>query len=179
MKTNILLRQVSIDEKTRALIEKKLSKLDKFFHDETSASVTLSKQRDNERLELTISQHGRIFRSEVTAESFTHAIDTAVSVIERQIRRNKTRLEKQLRESAFIKAASRAEEEIIEDIPEEGDFDIRRKDFTIVSMSVEEAILQMNLLEHDFFVFIDSATDCVSVVYKRHDDKYGVIVTHR
>ena len=173
MKTNILLRQTQIDDKTRALIEKKLSKLDKFFKDEPTAAVTVSKQREKERLEVTISQYGRLFRSEVVAEDVSHAIDTAVSVIERQIRKNKTRLAKNLRDSAFVKENVEFEE----DIEEEKEFDIRRKDFKLEPMSVEEAILQMNLLEHTFFVFKDADTGSTNVVYKRHDDKYGLIIT--
>ena len=174
MKTNILLRQTTIDDKTRAIIEKKVNKLDKFFREETAASVTISKQRDKEKLELTISQRGRIFRSEVLAEDASHAIDTAVATVERQIRKNKTRLEKSLREGAFIKNAG----EPFEDVAEEGEFDIRRKDLTLSPMSVDEAILQMNLSEHSFFVFKDADTGAVCVVYKRHEDSYGMIVTN-
>ena len=173
MKTNILLRQ-TIDDKTRAIIEKKVAKLDKFFREETTAFVTVSKQHDNEKLELTISQRGRIFRSEVLAEDASHAIDTAVSTVERQIRKNKTRLEKSLREGAFIKSA----DEPAEEIDEEVDFDIRRKDITLSPMSVDEAILQMNLSEHSFYVFKDAGSGAVCVVYKRHEDSYGLIVTN-
>lgn len=173
MKTNILLRQTQIDEKTRAIIEKKLSKLDKFFREEPTASVTITKQREKEKLEVTISEHGRLFRSEVLAEDASHAIDTAVSVIERQIRKNKTRLAKNLRETAFVKDSSDFEE----DVPEEVEFDIRRKDFKLAPMTVDEAILQMNLLDHTFFVFKDADTGNTNVVYKRHGDKYGLIIT--
>lgn len=173
MKTNILLRQTQIDEKTRAIIEKKLQKLDKFFREEPTASVTITKQREKEKLEVTISEHGRLFRSEVLAEDASHAIDTAVSVIERQIRKNKTRLAKNLRETAFAKDAADFEE----DVPEEVEFDIRRKDFKLAPMTVDEAILQMNLLDHTFFVFKDADTGSTNVVYKRHGDKYGLIIT--
>ena len=174
MKTKFLLRQTSIDDHTRAIIEKKVAKLDKFFREETTASVTISKQRDKEKLELTISQHGRIFRSEVLADDASHAIDTAVATIERQIRKNKTRLEKSLREGAFIKNA----DESFEDIAEEGEFDIRRKDLSLEPMNAEEAILQMNLSQHSFFVFKDADSGAVCVVYKRHGDSYGLIVTN-
>ncbi|MBQ0124998.1 MAG: HPF/RaiA family ribosome-associated protein, partial [Clostridiales bacterium] len=80
MKVNFLLRQTSMDDKTRAIIEKKLAKLDKFFREEAQASVTVTKVREKEKLELTISQRGKLFRSEVTAESASFAIDTAVDV---------------------------------------------------------------------------------------------------
>ncbi|MBO4354163.1 MAG: ribosome-associated translation inhibitor RaiA [Clostridia bacterium] len=175
MKTNILLRQTTIDDKTRAIIEKKVAKLDKFFRNETAASVTISKQRDKEKLELTISQRGRIFRSEVLAEDASHAIDTAVATVERQIRKNKTRLEKSLREGAFLK---NVDEPVEEDVEEEKEFEIRRKDLRLDPMSADEAILQMNLSEHSFFVFKDADTGAVCVVYKRHEDSYGLIVTN-
>ena len=101
------------------------------------------------------------------------SIDACVSTIERQIRKNKTRLAKNLRETAFAKDGSDFEE----DVPEEGEFDIRRKDFKLEPMTVDEAILQMNLLEHSFFVFKDADTGSTNVVYKRHADKYGLIIT--
>lgn len=173
MKTNILLRQVTIDEKTRLLIEKKISKLDKFFQDETEVSVTISKVRDKEKLELTISQYGKLFRSEVTAEDVSHAIDTAVSIIERQIRKNKTKLQKRIRDNAFLKGF----DETDDTAAETDELKIRRKDFKLEPMSVEDAVLQMDLLEHTFFVFKDVETGNVNVVYKRHGDEYGLIVT--
>ena len=172
MKTNILLRGVTLDDKTRAIIEKKVAKLDKFFKNETAASVTVSKLRDNEKLELTISHRGRFFRSEVIAEDASHAIDEAVDTVERQIRKNKTRLEKSLREGAFIKDAGDA----FDDVKEEGEFDVRRKDFTLSPMSVDEAILQMNMLGHKFYMFRNSADGAVALVYSRDDGGYGLII---
>ena len=105
MKTTILLRRVEIDDNTRKIIEKKIAKLDKFFGDEEEALVTLRKVKDTEILELTIRASGMIFRSEVKSESFCHAIDVAVDIIERQIRRNKTRLERKLRDTSLKKSA--------------------------------------------------------------------------
>ena len=102
MKIKTLLRHVVIDERTKAIIEKKIAKLDKFFDDEQEALVTLRKAGDTEILELTINAAGMIFRSEVKSESYLRAIDIAVDVIERQIRRNKTKLAK-------IRVASRVE----------------------------------------------------------------------
>lgn len=176
MNVKFLLRQVSLDKKTTAIIEKKIAKLDKFFPDEDEALVTVTKIKDKEKLELTISQHGRLFRSEVTAETAAYAIDQAVDAIIRQIRKNKTRLEKHLREGAFAKQAAA---EPFDDIEEEEIKVIRRKDFKLQPMTVDEAILQMNLLGHTFFVFDDSDTGNVSVVYKRNDEEYGLISTNR
>lgn len=175
MKTTILLRQVTIGDDVRELIEKKIGKLDKFFLENAEAFVTLSQKREKEILELTISADGVLFRSEVDGPTFCHAIDTAVNIIERQIRKNKTRLEKRLREGAFLDSATAPEE----DIEEETSFQIRRKSFTLKPMNAEEAIMQMNLLEHEFFVFEDQNTEEICVVYKRKDGSYGLIETKR
>ena len=175
MKITILLRHVVIDDKTKAIIEKKIAKLDKFFDAEQEALVTLRKAGDTEILELTINASGMIFRSEVKSESYLHAIDIAVDVIERQIRRNKTKLAKKIRSTAFDKTA--VPDEAIE---EEDSFEqIRVKEFDLKPMTVEEAILQMNLIEHNFFVFQDQETEKIFVAYKRADGGYGVIKTNK
>ncbi len=174
MKIKFLLRHVTTDDKTKAIIEKKIGKLDKFFENEQEALVTLRKAGETEILELTINAMGMIFRSEVKSESYLHAIDTAVDVIERQIRKNKTRLEKKIRSTAFDKTA-----EPDMDIEEDAFEQIRVKEFDLKPMTVEEAILQMNLLEHNFFVFQDQETEKIFVAYKRADGGYGVIKTNK
>jgi len=174
MKTTILCRQVTIGDDVRTLIEKKIGKLDKFFLENAEAYVTLSKKRGTEILELTISADGVLFRSEVEGPTFCHAIDTAVNIIERQIRKNKTRLEKRLRDGAFAKEAGSEEP-----IEEEAEFTIRRKSFGLKPMTAEEAIMQMNLLDHEFFVFEDQSSGEICVVYKRKNGDYGLIETTR
>ncbi|MBQ0010064.1 MAG: ribosome-associated translation inhibitor RaiA [Ruminococcus sp.] len=175
MKTTILLRQVSIGEDVKTILEKKLKKLDKFFDDEVQAFVTLSRKREKEILELTISSRGTIFRSEVEAQSFLHAIDPAVAIIDRQIRKNKTRLERRLREGAFT-VPSDPEDGPVD---EEKEFRVHKKQFALKPMSTEEAILQMNLVGHEFFVYEDSESGEVNVVYRRKDGEYGLIETSR
>ena len=175
MKTTILLRQVTIGDDIRTLIEKKIKKLDKFFLENAEATVKLSKKREIEILELTITASGSIFRSEVEGPSFNHAVDTAVNIIERQIRKNKTRLEKRLREGAFLDAAY----EPLEAVEEETEFKIRKKSFDLKPMTAEEAIMQMNLIGHEFFVYEDQETEQINVVYKRKDGAYGLIETHK
>ena len=175
MKTTILLRQVTIGDDLRTLIEKKIKKLDKFFLENAEATVKLSKKREIEILELTIAASGSLFRSEVEGPSYCHAIDTAVNVIERQIRKNKTRLEKRLREDAFLDGAYGA----FDAVEEETEFKIRRKSFDLKPMTAEEAIMQMNLIGHEFFVYEDQETEEINVVYKRKDGAYGLIETHK
>lgn len=173
MKLNIVGRQMNVWDEMKSTIEAKMAKLDKYFDDECSATVTLSSRKNAKCLEITIYRDGTIFRSEVQDETFRNALDHAVYTIERQIRKNKTRLAKKLRSGAFDQGII----ETGEDIEEETEFTIRRKSFTIKPMSVEEAIMQMNLLGHEFFVFKDDTDGKVCVVYKRHDNSYGLIET--
>lgn len=171
MKVTIIGRQMNVWDEMKTTIETKLAKLDKYFSDECSATATLSCRKNQKRLEITIVSADTIFRSEVQDETFRNALDHAVYTIERQIRKNKTRLAKRLRSGAFEQGFL----ETGEDFEEDTEFTIRRKSFTIKPMSVEEAIMQMNLLDHEFFVFKDDQTEKVCVVYKRHDQTYGLI----
>ena len=171
MKITIVSRQITVFDEWKALAEKKLQKLEKFFDEEsTNATVTFSKHKNKFTVEITIFSAGTVFRCESTENDFRDAIDRAVDVIERQIRRNKTRLEKRLRTAAFVEPSP------MEEIEEEPEFNIRRKSFPVRPMSPEEAILQMNLSDHNFFIFEDESSGDICVVYKRKDDTYGLIV---
>ena len=101
MKINIIGRRMEVEESLKQLISKKLTKLDKYFRDDAVAYVTQSHEKNAERLELTVSSTGMLFRSEEIDSTFNNALDTAVDTIERQIRKNKTRLEKRLREGSL------------------------------------------------------------------------------
>ena len=171
MKVTIVGRQMNVWDEMKSTIDAKLKKLDKYFSDECEATATLSSKRDKKCIEITIVSSGMIFRSEIADETFRNALDRAIDSIERQIRKNKTRLERRLRSGAFDDGIF----ETGEDIEEEPEFIIREKAFPIKPMSVEEAIMQMNLLGHEFFVFKDEQTDAINVVYKRHDGDYGLI----
>ncbi len=171
MKVTIIGRQMNVWDEMKIIIENKLQKLNKYFSDECSATATLSCKHNQKCLEITIVAGGTIFRSEVEDETFRNALDRAVYLIERQIRKNKTRLERRLKSGAFTEVMLDSGE----DIEEEKEFQIRRKSFSIKPMSVEEAIMQMNLLEHEFFVFKDDQTEEICVVYKRRDNSYGLI----
>ncbi len=175
MKINIIGRQLNVYEDTKEMINEKLSKLDKYFGDEGSATVTLSHKRNLSTLEITIKASNTLFRSEVDAESFRDAMDRSIDNIERQIRKNKTRLRKKLREgiisdAAIAEASLGAAEE-----PEDNDIIIRTKRFEYTPMSAEEAIMQMKLIGHSFFVFNDATTGKTCVVYTRKDGNYGLI----
>ena len=171
MKVTIIGRQMNVWDEMKVIIENKLQKFDKYFDDECTATATLSCKHNQKCLEITIVASGTIFRSEVEDETFRNALDRAVYLIERQIRKNKTRLERRLKSGAFENVML----DTGEDFEEESEFVIRRKSFSIKPMSPEEAIMQMNLLGHEFFVFKDDRTEQVCVVYKRRDNTYGLI----
>ncbi|MBR5114614.1 MAG: ribosome-associated translation inhibitor RaiA [Oscillospiraceae bacterium] len=166
-------KKADVPAELHAYAEKKIGKLERLFRGESTAYVTFSnKQRGIEKVEVTVRNNGLIYRaSESTSDMFA-SVDAAVSAIERQIAKNKTRLAKRLREGAVEQELSAPTDE-----PEENEFDVvRTKRFSIKPMSVEEAILQMNLLEHEFFVFKkDSEDGAFSIVYKRKDGGYGLI----
>ena len=172
MKVTIIGRQMNVWEEMKATINEKLAKLDKYFGDDAEATVTLSSKRNLKSLEITITAFGTIFRSETDDDTFRNALDRSIYSIERQIRKNKTRLSKKLRSGAFDEGIFDTGEEYEED----KEFNIRTKAFYFKPMSVEEAIMQMNLLDHEFFVFRDAETEDVCVVYKRRDGDYGLIV---
>ena len=175
MKINIIGRQLNVYDDTKEMIIEKLSKLDKYFGDEGSATVTLSHKRNLSTLEITIKASNTLFRSEVDADSFRDALDKSIDNIERQIRKNKTRLRKKLREGVISDDAIAVASVGGADEAEDNDIIIRTKRFEYTPMSPEEAIMQMNLLGHTFFVFNDSVSEKTCVVYKRKDGNYGLI----
>ncbi len=172
MKITIVGRQMNVYDEMKNLIEKKMAKFDKFFSGEGDATVTLSCKHNEKNIEITISAANTLFRSEVGADSFRDALDDAASNIERQIRKNKTRLAKRLREGIFEDYAA----DFYDDAPADDELIMRTKTYDTKPMSPEEAILQMNLLGHQFFVFVDDQTGATCAVYARRDGAYGLIV---
>ena len=180
MKFTFTCKKISLNDSVKAYAEKKIGKLEKYFKEEPEATVTFAVEKKNRCIVEVMLRgaNGTLFRAvcEDADGDMRGAIDEAVSQIDRKIRKNKTRLAKKLRDGAF-------EREVqpdflpADDAAEAGAFEIvRRKRFPIKPMSVEEAILQMDLLEHTFFVFRDVAADgAVSVVYRRKDGGYGLI----
>ncbi|MCH5196172.1 MAG: ribosome-associated translation inhibitor RaiA [Oscillospiraceae bacterium] len=169
MKVTITAKKLNISQAFTDYAEQKLdAKLDRFFPEEAEAKITLSERRDQIVLELTVSCGGMIYRAEETARDKNDALDVTVDRIIRQIRKHKTKVEKNLRENAFAGLAPE---------PEETDYEvIRYKNFHMKPMSVEEAILQMNLLGHNFFMFKNAQSGTVNVVYKRDEGNYAVLV---
>ncbi len=159
---------VDVPSDFKPIAEKKLAKYNKFFRDEPTAVIKLSRMRTAERVEVTITAGGMIYRGEESSDTYRNALDLATDSIERQIRKNKTRLEKRLRENVI--------EEAEPILSEDDEPIIRTKEFELRPMTPDEAILQMNLLGHSFFVYSDSVTGATNVVYRRRDGDYGVII---
>lgn len=165
----ILTKKYELTEDVKKRLQKKLDKLDKFFPKETEAKVSIKEEGNKVRVEVTIRQNGAIFRSEETDKEVYNAIDRVEDVLERQIRKNRTRLEKKIHfaKDSFADIGA-------DDVEEELKIS-KVKKFEISPMSVEEAIMQMNLLSHEFYVFRNYDTGAINVVYKRKSDSYGVI----
>ncbi len=170
MKFTIVERKTKISDDLRDYAMKKVEKLDRYFNADSESILTFSELKGQQTVELTVKQGALVVRAEETTTDMFASVDGAINRIERQIRKNKTRLEKRLRQGAFEKLASHAAE------LEEPYEVIRHKHFEVEAMSVEEAILQMNLLDHHFFFFKNAdAGDRYSVLYKRASGGYGLI----
>jgi putative sigma-54 modulation protein len=173
MKFTFAEKKIQIPAEVKDYAERKIGKIDRFFKGEADAFITFSSARGRFNAEVTIENNGTFYRVSESTSDMHATIDSAVASIERQIRKNKTRLEKRLREGVFDKEPEPgylAEQE-------EQDFDVvRQKKFPIKPMTAEEAILQMNLLEHNFFAFKDHDNgNAFAVVYRRKNGGYGLI----
>lgn len=179
MEIKFLARKKEIRDEVRDWTERKLGKLDKYLSG-ASSKVTMWTERGLHYAEVTVNSKGTIFRAEVSADEEIACIDKAVAVIERQIAKNKTRLAKRLRDGAvsYLESEDFISDIQTEDISEDKEFNvIKVKVVETKPLSVEEAILQMNLLSHNFFIF-KNEKNIPSVVYKRKDNNYGVIELH-
>ena len=170
-------KKVNVPNYIHNYAEKKVGKLDRFFKEDATASLTFSVEKDRNRVEVTIRSSGTIFRVSESTSDMHASIDAAVASLERQIRKNKTRLEKRLRTGAFERTVEAEISSFVPDGPEEGEYKIvRTKTFPIKPMTQDEAILQMNLLGHSFFAFKnEDAGGAFAVVYRRNDGDYGII----
>ena len=168
-------RKMEVTEDVKAYAMKKLSKLDRFFQNDAEANIVCHIERGRYTAEVTVHCVNMYFRAQDTSSDLYAAFDNLMDIIERQIRKNKTRLEKRLRVGAFEREVNGTAP--VDAYPEEREFDvIRRKRFAMKPMAVEEAILQMNLLEHEFYAFKNADDENrYSVVYKRNDGGYGLI----
>ena len=166
MKLNVIGRKITVRPSFTEKAEQKLKKLDKFF-DDAQAEIVLSPQGNRIRVEMTVRANGVVFRAEEECDDALTALDSLEEVIVRQIRRNKTRLERRLRAESF------------DDYPyeeEDAEYEVvRTKRIPAKPLTVDEAILQMNLVGHQFYMFRNADTNQINVVYCRKNGDYGLL----
>lgn len=175
MKLTITGRKFTVTDSISERITEKLNKFDKYFDDEATGTVVLRSRKNAEIIEITIYYKGTMFRAEVEDESILNALDRAVDIIERQIRKNKTRLERRLKVGAFDKTVLAGNQ--WNDAEDEPIRITRTKKFVMKPMTPEEAVLQMNLIGHEFFLFTNAEDGKICVVYKKKNEEYGLIET--
>ena len=172
MKFIIVGRNIEVTPGLRAAVEEKIGKLDKYFNPDTEVHVTLSVEKERQKIEVTIPVKGSIIRSEQVSNDMYVSIDLVEEVIERQLRKYRTKLASKKMNVAdsftpdFIDADDEDDEEVKI---------VRTKRFGMKPMYPEDACVEMELLGHDFYVFINAETEDVNVVYKRKDNTYGLI----
>lgn len=170
MKITCTGRKVSLKSSFTEKVEHRLAKLDKFFSDEAQAQVTVTVEKSGQTVEITVRDKGFVVRAEKMAERMEDALDDAVDLLTRRVVKNRKRLGDRLTRAAVEEVP--AQEPVEDDAYQV----IREKHFSVKPCSVEEAILQMNLLGHTFYVFLDIETSMVQVVYRRADGGYGLLV---
>lgn len=167
-------RKVTLKNSFLKSVEKRMAKFDKYFESDAEAAVTVTVEGNRQTVEITVRNRGFIYRAERTSQDMEQAFTEAADLIDRQIVKNKSRLGSRIKKQEL--------ETVSEDAAGYGDavYDdfrvVREKRFPLKPMTVEEAILQMNMLQHAFFVFLDEASDTVSIVYRRRDDDYGLLI---
>ena len=171
MRITITGRNLELTDGLKGAVEDKLGKLEKYFNPDTDIFVTLSVEKERQKIEVTIPVKGNIIRSEQVSNDMYVSIDLVEEIIERQIKKYKNKLIDQKQSASFFK-----QEFIEKDYMDDEEVKIiRTKKFDIKPMYPEDACIQMELLGHSFFVFINAETDQVNVVYKRKGDTYGLI----
>ena len=168
-------RKVNLKNNFKELVEKKLSRYDRIFEENADAHVVVTVEHNRQTVEITIRQSGLIFRAEATDFEMNDALDQVISALGRQIRKNKTKLEKKLHSGAL---RYYVEDYYNGEVPEQPTVEYkiaRTKKVPVKPMHIEEAILQMDMLGHQFYMFRDAETEEIAVVYKRHNGGYGLL----
>ena len=174
MRLKITGRNIELTEGLKAAVEERLSRLDKYFNDDTIANVTMSVEKERQKIEVTIPINGGVIRSEQVSSDMYVSIDLVEEIIERQLRKYKTKLIAKHQGGHDFRQEFIDEETNAEPNPEEIQI-VRTKRFGIKPMFPEDACIQMELLGHNFYVFSNAETDEVNVVYKRKNGTYGLI----
>lgn len=176
MRYNIKGKNMEIGERTKEKVSDKLDRAKKLFPEDAEATVVIKNEKLEYIVEVTIPMSKRVVRAEVSADDMMTAVDKAVDIIERQIVRYKKRLKTQMKKNTALKAEYDAINIPVDDTDDDTLYKIEKsKKFEIRPMSAEEAVMQMELLGHSFFVFRNDETELINVVYKRKDGSFGLI----
>ena len=171
MRYKITGRNINVTPGLKAAVEEKIGKLERYFNQDTEVNITLTVEKDRQKIEVTIPVKGTIIRAEQESNDMYVSIDLVEEIIERQIKKYKTKIvDKKQNALAFNEAFLQEESE-----PEETVNIVKTKRFAMKPMDAEEACVQMELLGHSFYVFLNSETEQVNVVYKRKGNTYGLI----
>ena len=171
MKITYTARKVNLRDNFKERVEKKLSKFDKIFSDDAQTFVVVTVDKSSQTVEITIKDNHMVYRAEKTMPEMNDALDKCVDVLGRQLRKNKARLEKRLRSGSLEELVAPVEEAEVEE-----DYTVvRTKTIPVKPISVDEAILQMNMVGHKFYMFTNAETGTVNVVYAREDGAYGLL----
>jgi putative sigma-54 modulation protein len=173
MKITYTARKVNLRDNFKERVEKKLRKFEKLFSEDVAVSVVVTLEKNRQTVEITIRDNGMVYRAESTMPEMNDALDKTVDILMRQIRRNKTRLEKKIKSGSIDDFVMQTPE--IDDIEDDDYKVVRKKQVLIKPISVDEAILEMNMVNHSFFMFTNAETNEVNVVYKRADGNYGLL----
>ena len=172
MKVTVIGKNINVTPALKEMVEKKISKLDRYFSPDVEARATLTVQRNNQILEVTIPFNGVILRCEESSEDMYKSIDLVEAKLERQIRKQRTKLQRRSNDS--LRFANFEPLTVDENEEKDGEI-VKVKRFNIKPMSPEEAVLQMELVGHDFYMFRNIDTDEISIVYRRETGGYGLI----
>lgn len=177
MKITITGRKVNLKDSFKEKVETKLKKFDKLFNEEADANVTVTVEKNCQKVEVTIKNNGMLYRAEQSADEMEDALDSVMDVLARQIRKNKTRLEKQKKANV---TSDLGYFDYFDDGNEETEFNlVRSKKFDVTPLFVDDAILYMNQIGHEFYMFLNMDTDEINVVYKRNNGDYGLLEPQR
>ena len=174
MKITVTGKNIAVNDSINDAIDKKFAKIGKFFADDIQAKVLMHPEKSKVKVEATISGKGNIFRAESVAQDVFDAIDDVAEKLLKQMSKYKKKLIKKNQGKESVRF------ENIPEVPEAEEEETkiaRTKKFTLTPMTAEEAILQMELLQHNFFVYLDAESGNVNVVYKRNDEDYGLLET--
>lgn len=175
MKIIYTARKVNLRENFKDRVEKKLAKFEKVFSDDAVVNVVVTLEKNRQTVEITIRDNGMVYRVESTMPEMNDALDKVTDMLMRQIRKNKTKLTKKLKSGSiddFVMMTSNEESDEVDDAEYKV---VRKKQVLIKPITVDEAILEMNMVNHSFFMFINAETGETNVVYKRADGGYGVL----